>query len=1131
MRLFRLQNLTLALSLLATVCFMASVTAPVASAQTNITGALVGVVSDSTGAIVPGAAVTVTNLATGATRIITTGSMGEYRVSLLPPGNYSVVVAAAGFEKSRQTVSVGPSAAASANITLSVGKTSVTVEVTGSEVPLLHLDDAQLSTTFTEKQILTLPNPGNDLTFIAQTAPGTTMNTQSGYGNFSSFGLPGTANTFTVNGGYFNDPFFNIANSGASNLMLGANDIASETVTANAYNVSFGGLGGAQVSQVTRSGGNRVHGNLAYWWNGRTMNANSYINKQGGNERNFDNVNQWAAAIGGPIRHDKTFFFVNYEALHVVLPSRSTVYAPDDSYQSQVMANLDANGLGSEKTIYQNIFDLYNNAPGRSTAQQFTADEDAGGYGTVKFSSAAGNYTHEWLINGRVDHTLTSKDHLFGHMTADHGVQATYTNAYSPLFNSSSAQPSWAGQLGEQHTFSSAMSNQFLFAVNHYVAVFGNPTQAASNALVPFALQFTGGDLAGNDPGGVANSATMGGENYAFPQGRNVTGYQFSDDLSWTKGKHTLAFGWTIRRNDITDFSPSLYNVSQRANTSEADFRQGYVTKWRQRFPTRMTQPLALYAMGWYAQDQWKALPNLTITFGLRMEHNSNPVCRTNCFAHLANEFDNTSALATAPYNGAYGGMIASNLGKAFPDLQKIGWQPRVGFVWQPFGTDSKTTVRGGFGMFADAFPGIAAEDLLLNAPDVVPFTVQATKAPLVPTTAGSAYSIAEASNTAFVNAYKTANGTLTNIQAAMPSGVKFSAPNITTPKHHISNPTYEEWSLAVEQQLGKYDTVSVMYVGNHSYHTPVENTSRNAYNVGATGFATLPTSAPNPNFSAVTEISSSGIGNFNGVVLSEQHRSKNLTLTFNYQWSHALDEVSNGGFAAYTNNGINPTNPDPTKLHMDYGNADYDIRHYVSASFVYSLPHYGGPKVLVDNWEVSGTVFHSTGLPFSVTDYTTASSFKNYGAGVLYAQQIAPLKGHNHCGGTAAVNGTQCAFTADYKIDTFDEDGNQTEQSATDFGQSRRNQMYGPNYTDVDLSITKGFTIPHWETGKLKVGAQFFNLFNHPNFGQPDGEVGDGKAFGTITTTVNPPTSILGSFLGGDASPRLIQLMAKFEF
>lgn len=1110
-----LRKTVLAVGLLAATSFIVNIAGSNAFAQTNTTGDIAGVITDSTGAAVVGARVTVTGVATGASRVTSTSPGGDFRVSQLPPGRYTVSVVASGFETSKRTIDVSINSVASASASLTIGQASTTVEVSAGEVPLIHTDDAQLSTTITQDQVLTLPNPGNDLTFVAQTAAGSVMNTQSGYGNFSSFGLPGTANTFTVNGGYYNDPFLNLNNSGATNLALGNNDIESVTITSNAYNASFGGLGGAQVSEISRSGGNKFHGNASYWWNGRLMNANDFFNKQSGAPRNFDNVNQWAAGIGGPIKRDKTFFFANYEGLRVVLPSRATIYAPDASYQSQVLANLTTNGLASEIPTYQNIFNLYNNAPGYKTAIVSTPDSSSGGYGTVSFNGSAGNFTHEYLFNGRIDQTIGDKDHLFGHMTVDKGLQATYTNLFNPLFDADSPQPQYEGQLGETHIFSPSLSNSFLFSEIYYRAIFTNTNEAASEKIVPFSLIFADGDLGGN-----GNGAWPGGLNIIWPQGRNVEGYQFQDDVSWIRGKHTLSVGWTMRRDDITDFSPGEYNSSPEALATNASFKQGYVDLWFQQFPTRSTQPVRLYTMGWYGQDQWKALPNLTITYGFRMEHNSNPICRTNCFAHLSTDFSSAATSNSTAYNK----LIASGLSSALPDLQKLGYEPRFGFAYLPFGANSRTTIRGGFGMFSDGFPGQIADDFLNNAPTNVPFTIYGPafgggNTALAPSTSGSAASVAAASAAAFQSGFP--NGASFNTLSALPG---FAAPSIATSTSHIKYATYEEWSLAVEHQLTKADSLSVLYVGNRSYHEPVLNPGVNAYNGGgAPGFSKLSTSAPpNPNFSSVLNISSTSNGNFNGVVFSGQHRSRSLTLSVNYQYSHALDEISNGGFNPFSGNSVYPDNP--FNLRSSYGNADYDVRHYVSGNYVLQIPHYAGPRALVDNWQFSGTVFHSTGLPFSVVDTGTAASISNYSwngtSAPLYAQQIAPFKG-NHCGGKSAAGagiGTACSFTSDFTL-------------ATDFGQSRRNQLYGPNYTDTDFAVTKGFTMPGWDQGKLRVGAQFFNLFNHYNFGQPGNNIASPSTFGIITSGVNTPTSILGSFLGGDATPRLVQLTAKFDF
>ncbi len=399
-----------------------------------------------------------------------------------------------------------------------------------------------------------------------------------------------------------------------------------------------------------------------------------------------------------------------------------------------------------------------------------------------------------------------------------------------------------------------------------------------------------------------------------------------------------------------------------------------------------------------------------------------------------------------------------------------------------------------------------------------------------------SAAAIAAASAQAFANGYQ--NGaSFTTLSAGLAAAglPAFSAPSVTNPALKIQNPTYEEWSLAIEQQLNRFDSFSLMYVGNRSYHEPELNNSINAWNSGgAVGFPELSTtSAPNPNFGAVDQITSSSSGNFNGVVLSAQHRSKSLTVTVNYEYSHALDDISNGGFLQFSGNSIYPQNPG--NLKQNYGNADYDIRQYVSGSYVYSVPHFRGPRLAVDNWQLSGTVFHSTGLPFSVNDTGTSAMLGNYGSPnnvpELFAKQIAPVR-NTHCGGTAAARGTTpCSFAADFAPFISATATAPAIQSATDFGQSRRNQLFGPNYTDADLTVTKGFTMPRWDTGKVKVGAQFFNLFNHPNFAQPLNSTTAGSNLGTIEAAVNPPTSILGSFLGGDASPRLIQLTARFEF
>lgn len=1106
-----------ALSLGVAVC--PRISSPVLFAQNNVSGDIVGLVTDPTGATIAGATVIVKNTETGATQTLTTGSNGGYRAALLKPNAYTVTVTKENFETVTITLNVTPGNVAQGDAKLPLGASSTTVDVTESQ-PLLHTENADLTTSFSEEQIQNLPNPGNDLTFIAQTSPGAVMNTQGGYGNFSSFGLPATSNTFTVNGGYENDPFLNLSNSGASNLLLGNNDVNEVTVTSNAFSAQFGGLGATQVNEISRSGTNRFHGDATWWWNGSSMNGNDYFNNQSGTPRPRSNANQWAGAIGGPVYKDKTFFFFNTEGLRVIIPVRGTVYAPSPTFIASTLANVAPQGPAAV-AFYNQIFNLYTSSPAYATATPSTTDLDANGNpNSVNYNANSANFAHEWLITARVDHKISDKDTIFAHAKIDKGVQPTFTSLLNPLFNTSSPQPGYEGQLNETHIFTPNVTNQFVFAAIYYRAIFTNTNSAAAGLIAPFSIQFTSGDMANN-----TLSTTPGGDDYAFPQGRNVTGYQFVDDFSITKGRHTIKLGGALRRDDVTDYSPDS-NVVPFLSTSEASFNAGTADAYQQQFPTHYDQPVALYTLGLYIQDQWKLAPNFTLTYGMRFEHNSNPICKTNCFSQLAGNFGSLPTSTSTPYSS----LISTNLNASFQNFQKVGYEPRVGFAWSPMGDGTTTVIRGGFGMFADTFPAQIADSLLNNAPNNIGFVIQgpAGGGPASPIFAGAAgplpsfQNLAAASSAGFQSGFRN-GGTNDSLSAAVPG---FAAPSFISTVDKLSYPMYEEWNLQVEHQVTRTSSISAAYVGNHGYHEPVNDNSVNASNAGAPGFASLPTSTPNPNFGAVTQVYTGASSNYNGLTITAINRTKLLTLQVNYTYSHALDEISNGGFNPF--NGVLSTiyPQNSANLRQNYGNADYDTRHYVSGNYILNLPSRHGPKFLTAGWQAAGTVFHSTGIPFTFIDSATAQQLPNHGASIFARQTVAHVP--TKCSGHASTTGSNCAASLDFA-------------TATDFGQQARNQIFGPSYTDTDLTITKSFDLHFMESAKLKLGVQMFNLFNHPNFAQPLNDVAActgsganpcaGSSIGTINATVNPPTSILGSFLGGDASPRLIQVKANFSF
>ena len=1091
-----------------------------AAAQSVTSGDIVGIVTDPSGALVPNATITVKSSETGATTSTKTNAQGGYRVSFLKPGPYTVSVEATGFKATSYGTTVAIGQVSTLNVTMSLGQESTTVEVSG-EAPVIQTENADLSTSFSEKQISLAPNPGNDLSYIAQTAPGTVMNTQAGQGNFSANGLPGTSNLFTVNGQNENDPFLNLNNSGATNLLLGNNDVREATVTTNGYSGQYGTLAGANVNYVTKSGSNSFHGNALYWWNGSKLNANSYFNNQTGTPNPFVNANQWAASIGGPIVKDKTFFFVDTEGLRFLLPTSLNARIPSPQFQAATLANLATASPGSIP-FYNQIFNLYNNAPGAGQAQNTLTN---GGCGTftspllgsapcaLTFNSTVGQLSTEWLLSGRIDQNIGNNDRLFGHFRTDHGFQATLSDVISPLFNVGSTQPQYEGQLQETHTIGSRAVNQFSMSGQWYSAIFDVPDEAAAHQALPFRISFAGGAF-----------ASLGRFFGILPQGRNVTQYQFLDDFSISKGNHALKFGVSFRRNDVSDYDPGIGATGASNGTSLDDFFAGNGGVYFQSFPTKSRQPISLYALGFYAQDEWRVKPSFKLTLSLRGDHFSNPVCQTDCFSHFTGDFASISHDPNQPYNQA----IQSGLHQVLPNYTKVEWQPRVGFAWNLFGR-SDTVLRGGFGLFADSFPAVLADELLQNPPVQVGFNIG--PAPLSPDVGGNQAQLAAQSNTAFQAGFAS-GATFNDLVTAVPG---FSAPTFNTVASRIHNPRYQEWNLQLQQGLGQRMSFSVNYVGNHGIHQVIQNPGVNAFcdstclsdlGSSATQFGSLPTAATDQRFTTITETSSSGVSNYNGVTFSLSRRSTNLQVQANYTYSHALDTVSNGGVLAFnlgTNSSIlAPIDPFNLKR-LNYGNADYDTRHYFSLNYVYNVPHKFGPSALLGGWTVSGTLFARSGLPFTVVDsnaYFVLNGL-NYGTASTSTvpAQIIGATGHTCGASAAAANGANpCLLASNFDFAT------------SDFGNQRRNQFFGPSFFNTDLTVMKNFKIPRWEGAQIGLGAQFFNILNHPHFDQPDSDIAS-PTFGTIINPVSTPTSIFGSFLGADASPRLIQLHAKLTF
>ena len=745
-------------------------------------------------------------------------------------------------------------------------------------------------------------------------------------------------------------------------------------------------------------------------------------------------------------------------------------------------------------------------------------------------------------MSAQFDYNWGTKDRIFIRVQSDRGDQATYTDPINPVFDAHSYQPEYQGQIVETHTLGATAVNQFILSTAWYSAIFQSKNQAADIAAYPNDLLINDGSL-----GSQATGFSTGGESEAFPQGRNVTQFQVADDLSKTIGNHSLKFGTKFRLYKVGDYGYSNRLYGLLIPFSLDDFAWGGAgndgvvpgtaggpdqsglggaSQLQQRFPTTLSNAFHSYTFAAYAEDGIRVRPNLTITAALRIEHTSDPTCYQNCFANTLPWFQlPLDPTGIVPYNET----IALNQKKLVPNLTPIQWEPRISFAWQPFGTQHNTVIRGGIGIFYDGFQGSLNDAFSQNPPLSNRFNITSTD-PLSPTetSQNNLFTDTAGVNTAFVAGFP-AGLNEQQVAASLPPGINFAAPALSSFDSKTKIPQYQKWSLEWQQGIGRNDVVSVQYAGNHGINELIQNGGVNAYYPG--GFGDLPLTKPDARFRAVNVYQSSGVSNYNGLVLTYKHQFTGGVVNFNYAYSKAMDEGEGlDPFNFNTNTSIR-FQEDPQDLRRNYGPADWSVKHYISANYVYSLPFqklFGGHgwAPLLEGWQVAGTVFFRTGLPYTVIDSfapPAQSSAFSYGSTVFATYLGSSVnQAYVPCGGVAQQLPTPhtCLNPSLFESD-FSEAG---------YGNLGRNAFVGPHFFDTDFSVMKMTKIPHWERGQFGIGAQFFNLFNHPNFDQPIGNVANGS-FGQTVLQVASPTSILGSFLGGDNSPRLIQIKAQLVF
>ena len=1135
-----------------------------AFAQGETTSAIVGQVTDATNAAIPGATITITNRETALQRSAKTDDEGRFNFPQLKPGTYSVRVEAEGFDPQQyDNVFSGLGQKQTVNFTLKVAQSNQTVEVNGTAL-LINPENPNTSTNLNAPALENLPNPGGDLTYPLQFAAGALVNTAgsgndfvggtNGYGNVEFNGLPALSNGYIVDGLETNDPLTNLNSGLSTNLVLGLNSISEVTVNTLSYAVDQGRYGAAQVNYVTKSGSNRFHGNLYELWNGSKFNAANYFtNATPGNHKPRSTLNHFGGSVGGPIVHDKLFFFFDSEWVRIALPIVTATTVPTWAFQNYVLQQLPLGGTDSVTgsryqpapqlvPFYQKMFSLYGNTSG-TPLTVLGCPFDVGGVAPAIANDGNGcanrqsishsSNDHEQVQTVRIDYNINQKNPTWFRFQTDNGLQAAYTDPINPLFNALSPQPLYSFAAGYTHVFSQNLVNYFNPAFSWYGSLFGPSDFQNTLAAFPIVLQGSGAN---------APLTTLGGLDNTWVQGRRASRFFINDSLAWSHGAHEFRFGINTRIFRLNDYDFGQGTVPTVTYTTLPQYIYGVASTATKTFPTSANEPFNFLNLDLYAQDTWKVTKKLTWTFGIRDTLNSNPLNPHQHIARLTGSFDSISHDVNQPLNA----VIQTGLGNVFSSTPLAIMQPRTAVAWR---FEPKSVLRAGFGVFSDILPGTLADVVGVNPPYVKTFqggllgTVGGTAiAPGVP---NSVIDATVAASQTFSSGFP--QGQLSCASAEANPATCLPPVAITAvPDGKLHAPYFMEWSLGLEHQLGTTGSIRAQYVGTRAVNQPYLTQVNGYQSVCAGCFAPFPYGqSTDRRFGAVTQFSTGANSHYNGLQMTARKR---LGIGFmgqlNYTWSRCMDTVSNGGFLQFSAGGI--LSPLPGDLARNYGPCDYDIRHNLNAQYVYQFPVKVQNRLLgyaLNGWQVSGTVFWHSGIPFSVlsTPYSANGNGIVNGSGPQFASVVPGVEHYEHNPIPGVTQpGTVQWLNPDAFVSTVDPStgacfGGDSPVNCQ-FGNLGRNALRGPNFTWSDFYLSKLF--PLTEQSKLRFDAQFFNVFNHPNFGLPSmvlagipGKATTQTGFGALTYTTSPPTGLLGVGLGGDSTPRMIAFQLRLEF
>ena len=987
------------------------------SGQAQTAGEITGQVFDISKASVADATVTAKNVGTAETRSVQADSQGHYRITELRIGTYDISAEHQGFRREVKTgVLLSVAATVELNFTLQVGAVNEEVVVT-SDAPIIEKGDASTGTTMQTQQIDELPINGRDYARFALLTPGAVL--RSNFISDLSFnGLHTVHNQFSIDGidaSRVDQPYMSNGFERGARLLTGSLDTISEfKVQTSDYGAEYGRAGGSYVNIVTKSGTNEFHGSVFEYFRNDILDAENFFAVKTAAKPEF-RYNNFGGNIGGPIRKNSTFFFLNYEGSRQRIGITGSGTVPSATLRSEVLAT------SPQLSKILGMFPI-----GTTPTSDPLVDN---------FTTTSASAIREDTGSVRLDHKFRASDSAFVRVN----INDSYT--HGALFG---VFPAALGVLDHQivplRTTNFAIHETHFFSANFVNDFLAGMQRWASNidSREPFPNTTV-----------VGLSANPGTEGYFL---ENNNSFQIGDNMSLVKGRHAIKWGTTIYRIQInansSDFPSMTFNsipdfINDRlavVNISAATPGNG----------VRATQ------IGAYVQDSFQVRPTLTLDYGLRYDIETVP---------------HDSKYATRPFDTRC--MCLAPAGTSYFHINNKDFGPRVGIAWSPF---SRVVVRTGYGIYFQDYP--------------VGF--------------GSYY---VPSNTV--------TGNITLLQQQIPnltypydsflSQTAVFPPNLNGFPYHKPDIYVNQYNLSVATQISTNMAVQVAYLGNHGVNLWRE--------YGINYFDPKLNARPLPQFGNVLLQSNSGFSSYNGLQLSIKRRlDKGFLFDLEYSLGHGIDDVDDQGLFA--------SDPqDTNNFKAERGNGSGDIRHNVSFNTIYELPFGRGQRLLgsangavdriVGGWNIAALGILRTGVASTVHIGTNT-----FGNGDFTNQRPNRVPGVSQYGKGSGpdnfLNGAAYSLPA-----------------PGTFGNLGRDTFYGPSYKQIDFSILKKTRLT--EKKNLEFRAEFFNLFNHPNFDEPNGFWGtdaSGKVFASFGQIFNT----LGRTLGVGTS-RQIQLALRFNY